>query len=151
MGMDIIERISTKHIITIIFIIGLIGGGLFITNSLLLTDDGSISEEQQKFVNSYTAIENTNESASVETQWDDSSVTFQLYAIFELDNVKIISVSRDGNPTRLNSLSPEDKNATISKSGLSDGDILLVIGTKGENEYYITGFTMDEKTISQTN
>ena len=87
MCMDIIERISTKHIITIIFIIGLIGGGLFITNSFLLTDDGSISEEQQKFVNSYTAIENTNESASVETQWDSSSVTFQLYAIFGLDNV----------------------------------------------------------------
>ena len=150
--MDYIERISTKHIITILLIIGVIGGGLFITSSLSLTDnDDSISEEQQNFVNSYTAIEDTNTSASVETKWDSNSVTFQLYAIFRLDNIEIISVSQDGSQNTINSINPDNKNATVSKSGLSDGDILIVIGNRGEDEYYITGFTMDEETISQTN
>jgi len=149
--MNYTERISTKHIITIILIIGFIGGGLFVTNSFLPTDDDdSVSEEQQNFVNSYTAIENTNTSASIETQWNSNSITFQLYAIFRLDNIEIISVSRDGSQNAINSLNSENKNATVSKSGLSDDDILILIGNEGDDEYYITGFTMDEETISQT-
>jgi len=148
--MDYREHISTKNIITIILIIGLIGG-LYITNSFSLDNDGSISEEQQNFVNSYTAIEDTNTSASVETQWGRNSVTFQLYALFRLDNIEIVSVSRDGSQNTIDSLNPDDKYATVPKPGLSDGDILLLIGNDGENEYYITGFTMDEETISQTN